>query len=151
VIRLALRVALLATIAVVTACASAAAPAATTVPSTETPPPSTSAPTPTQPPATTPSPAITASAPPSLVQSGNVTVEIGDNFYLPEQVIVTTGTTVLWVNRGQMTHTASARDESFESGNLEFGQTYQKVFVVLGRYTYYCVQHEDMIGIVEVR
>jgi plastocyanin len=154
VIRVALRIALLATIAVVTACASAAAPAATAVPPTESSaPPSTLAPTPTptQSPATTPSPAITASTPPSVVQSGNVTVEIGDNFYLPEQVIVTTGTTVLWVNRGQMTHTASARDESFESGNLEFGQTYQKVFVVLGRYTYYCVQHEDMIGIVEVR
>ena len=80
-----------------------------------------------------------------------MTVEIGDNFYLPQFVIVTSGTRVSWVNRGQMTHTASARDESFESGNLEFGQTYEKVFEVLGRYTYYCVQHEDMIGIVEVR
>ena len=66
-------------------------------------------------------------------------------------MIVTSGTRVSWVNRGQMTHTASARDKSFESGNLEFGQTYQNVFVVLGRFTYYCVQHEDMIGIVEVR
>jgi plastocyanin len=66
-------------------------------------------------------------------------------------VLVTSGTRVLWANRGQMTHTASARDESFDSGNLEFGQTYERVFALVGRYSYYCVQHEDMIGIVEVR
>jgi plastocyanin len=159
VIRLALRVALLTTIGVVTACAAAApasAPAATPTATTATtapPPPSTQ--TPTSAPTSTPQPATpspAASAPATAqVLSGSTTVEIGDNFYLPQLVIIATGTRVMWVNRGQMTHTASARDESFNSGNMEFGQTYERVFAVVGRYTYYCVQHEDMIGIVEVR
>lgn len=122
--------------------ATATAPAATTAATTAATPTAAATPTPT---------AAPASSAPPVIQSGNVTVEIGDNFYLPELVIVTAGTRVLWVNRGQMTHTASARDESFDSGNLEFGQSYTRVFAVLGRYTYYCVQHEDMIGIVEVR
>ena len=142
-------------IAVVTACA-AAVPATTITPSAATsapPPTSTPTSTPVPPPtaqATTPGPAVSASAP-SQVQSGTTTVEIGDNFYLPQTVLITTGTRVMWVNRGQMTHTASARDESFNSGNMEFGQTYERVFAVVGRFTYYCVQHEDMIGIVDVR
>jgi plastocyanin len=142
VIRIVLRVALSMAIAGVTACASASAPAST--------PTATPAPISTAPPAT-PSPAVSTSVPPSEIPSGTTTVEIGDNFYLPQQVNVSVGARVLWVNRGQMTHTASARDESFESGNMEFGQTYEHVFAVAGRYTYYCVQHEDMIGIVEVR
>jgi plastocyanin len=147
VIRFSLRVALLTTIAIVTACAAASpvsAPAATPTGATAT-----SAPTAT-PQLITASPAVSASPTPR-VQSGTTTVEIGDNFYLPQTVIITTGSRVMWVNRGQMTHTASARDESFDSGNLEFGQGYERVFAVVGRYTYYCVQHEDMIGIVEVR
>src|SRR5687767_1485094 len=158
VMRLALRVALLTMIAIVTACASASAPATPPTASTVTPEAATatSPPTPTSAPTltaqpTTPSPAVSASAPPSEVRPATATVEIGDNFYLPQQVTVSTGARVLWVNRGQMTHTASARDESFESGNMEFGQTYEHVFALAGRYTYYCVQHEDMIGIVEVR
>jgi plastocyanin len=142
-------------VAAITACASASVPATTApdVSAVTSPPsaPTTITPT-TEPTATaqvtTPSPAVGA---PSEVQSGTAPVEIGDNFYLPELVIVTAGTRVRWVNRGQMTHTASARDESFGSGNMEFGQAYERVFALPGRYTYYCVQHEDMIGIVEVR
>ena len=151
------RVLLAATVAVATACAAASQP---TVTPAQTPTPAQTATqaqtaTPTQTTtsrvqSTAPSPAATASSP-GEVRSGTTTVEIGDNFYLPQLVIVTVGTRVMWVNRGQMTHTASARDESFSSGNMEFGQAYERVFAVAGRYTYYCVQHEDMNGIVEVR
>jgi len=136
---------LAATIAVVTACAAASQPAApvqtATQAQTTTPPATATATQTTTPPVQTVAPS----------PSGTTTVEIGDNFYLPQLVVVAVGTRVLFVNRGQMTHTASARDESFNSGNLEFGQSYERVFAVVGRFTFYCVQHEDMNGIIEVR
>jgi len=142
---LARRVVLAAAIAVVTACAAASQPSAAvqtpTRAQTTTPPATATATQTTTPPVQTVAPS----------PSGTTTVEIGDNFYLPQLVLVAPGTRVLFVNRGQMTHTASARDESFNSGNLEFGQSYERVFAVVGRFTFYCVQHEDMNGIIEVR
>lgn len=57
---------------------------------------------------------------------------MGDQWFLPQQVVVSAGTIVLWINRGQLAHTATARDSS-------------------GRYLYFCTLHGDMIGEVNVR
>ena len=86
-----------------------------------------------------------------VVQSGTATVEVGDQFFIPPQIIVTVGTTVLWINRGQLTHTATARDRSFGSGTMEFGNGYAFTFTKPGRHQYYCQLHGDMIGEVDVR
>jgi plastocyanin len=86
-----------------------------------------------------------------VVQSGTATVEVGDQFFIPPQIIATVGTTVLWINRGQLTHTATARDRSFGSGNMEFGNAFSYTFTRVGIYQYYCQLHGDMIGEVDVR
>jgi len=97
----------------------------------------------------TPAPTSAGSAAPSF--SGSATVEVGDQWYIPPQIIVTVGTTVLWINRGQLAHTATARDRSFGSANMEFGYTYSFTFTKPGRYQYYCLLHGDMFGEVDVR
>ena len=83
--------------------------------------------------------------------SGSATVEMGDQWFLPEQIVVSVGTTVTWVNRGQVAHTATARDGSFDSKNLEFGRTFAYTFTKPGRYSYFCTLHGDMIGEVDAR
>src|SRR4029077_13478553 len=97
----------------------------------------------------TPAPTSAGSAAPLF--SGSATVEVGDQWFLPPQIIVTPGTTVLWINRGQLAHTATARDRSFSSPNMEFGYTYAFTFTKPGRYQYYCLLHGDMFGEVDVR
>lgn len=83
--------------------------------------------------------------------SGAATVEMGDQWFLPEQIVVSVGTTVTWIDRGQLAHTATARDGSFDSRNLEFGRSFAFTFTTPGRYPYFCALHTDMIGEVDVR
>ena len=83
--------------------------------------------------------------------SGSATVEIGDRFFIPPQLIVTTGTTVTWVNRGQEEHTATAREGPFGSSSLAFGASYKFTFTKPGVYQYFCMNHGDMRGQIEVR
>ena len=83
--------------------------------------------------------------------SGSATVDMGDQWFLPEQIVVAVGTTVTWINRGQLAHTATARDGSFDSKNLEFGRSFAFTFARPGRYLYFCTLHGDMIGEVDVR
>jgi plastocyanin len=98
----------------------------------------------------TPAPTSVGTGAPA-VQSGAATVEVGDQFFIPPQIVVTVGTSVLWINRGQLTHTATARDRSFSSPSMEFGYTFSFTFTKPGRYLYYCLLHGDMIGEVDVR
>ncbi len=97
----------------------------------------------------TPAPTPVGSRTPEVL-SGTVTVEMGDEFFLPTAITVTVGTTVTWVNRGQDAHTATARDGSFGSPTLDFGGSYSYTFMKRGRYEYTCLFHTDMFGVVVV-
>jgi plastocyanin len=97
----------------------------------------------------TPTPTSVGNAP--EIFSGSATVEIGDRFFIPPQLVVTGGTTVTWVNRGQEEHTATARDGSFGSSSLAFGTSYKFTFTKAGVYQYFCMNHGDMRGQIEVR
>ena len=98
----------------------------------------------------TPAPtSVGSAAPPSF--SGFAMIEMGDQWFLPPQIVVTVGSVVTWINRGQLSHTATARDRSFGSPNIEFGNTFSYTFTKPGRYPYYCLLHGDMFGEVDVR
>jgi len=93
----------------------------------------------------TPTP-TSAGSPTQRVLSGKAEIEIGDQFFLPSQVMVAVGTIVTWTNRGQMGHTATARDRSFGSSTLGFNQSYSFTFAKPGRYQFFCMTHTDMFG-----
>ncbi|TME37724.1 MAG: hypothetical protein E6I57_10840 [Chloroflexi bacterium] len=93
----------------------------------------------------TPTPTSAGSRAPQVL-SGTAAIEVGDQFFLPSQITVKVGTTVTWINHGQVLHTATARDNSFNSSNLEFGGTYKFTFTKAGRFPYYCMNHSDMFG-----
>ena len=56
------------------------------------------------------------------------------------------GAIVVWYNNDSVTHTVTARDNSFDSGNLSPGDTFRYTFERSGTFDYYCEIHPSMIG-----
>jgi plastocyanin len=88
--------------------------------------------------------------------------------YVPEEVTVMVGQTVVWTNTSTLVHTvtadpALARErrevhlpegaQPFDSGQIAPGATFRHTFDVPGLYVYFCIPHEleDMIGRINVR
>lgn len=72
--------------------------------------------------------------------------------YSPVNVTVVVGVnnTVTWVNEDAMPHTVTAFDGSFDSGNLDQGQSFTHTFEKTGIYSYTCIYHHWMHGMVTV-
>ena len=88
-----------------------------------------------------------------------VTIEPGaaaqtsNTYYSPATITVVMGVnnTVTWVNADDAPHTVTASDGSFNSGNLNGGQSWSHTFAEPGTYTYYCSYHPWMKGTVIVK
>ncbi len=78
---------------------------------------------------------------------GNQSIELMNTSFNPQQVTVKVGTTVVWTNKDSMAHTVTADDKSFDSGNLNPGQTFKFTFTKAGTYRYYCRYHGGPNGI----
>jgi plastocyanin len=72
--------------------------------------------------------------------SGAVVIEAAEQYFNPELVTVTVGTTVVW-NDVQGTHDMVADDRSFASAVLIEGGKYSHTFNSAGRYRYICTLH----------
>ena len=72
--------------------------------------------------------------------------------YSPQQIVVVIGVnnTVTWVNNDNVPHTVTAKDGSFDSGNLNPGQSFTYTFTKAGTYAYTCTYHSWMNGTVIV-
>ena len=72
--------------------------------------------------------------------------------YSPPNITVVIGinNTVKWVNYDSMPHTVTAVDGSFDSGNLDPGQSFVHTFNTPGTYVYVCIYHHWMEGTVIV-
>ncbi|OQP62880.1 hypothetical protein A3860_26585 [Niastella vici] len=57
---------------------------------------------------------------------------------------VKAGTTVTWTNNDNVTHTVTADDNSFNSGDITAGHSYTKTFSVQGTFPYHCIYHSMM-------
>jgi len=80
-------------------------------------------------------------APPPQIE-----VAINGFAYNPAILNVPVGTTVVWYNNDLVTHTVTARDNLFESGNLSPGDTFRYTFEQSGALEYYCRIHPSMVG-----
>lgn len=69
----------------------------------------------------------------------------------PETLQVDAGTKVTWTNRDPTPHTVTARDDSFDSGNLGEGKKFSTTLREPGRYRYVCAIHPSMAGTITVR
>jgi len=71
--------------------------------------------------------------------------------FAPKTITVNVGDTVSWKNVGQQTHTITADDRSFDSGNLAPGKTFTHTFTKAGTFKFHDQDHPGMTGTVVVQ
>lgn len=81
--------------------------------------------------------------------SGN-TISIYNMLFGTGSLTVKAGTTVTWTNGDNMTHTVTADDGSFASGDLKYGSTYSHTFSTTGSFPYHCTYHSGMTATIVV-
>lgn len=80
-------------------------------------------------------------------------VEIYDSGFRPEEITISKGGTVRWVNRGSDDHTVqsdmfpqeSGKDKKY-SGRLAPGESWEKTFNVEGFYNYFDLYDDELKG-----
>jgi plastocyanin len=100
-------------------------------------------------PASSPGPPA-ASEPAGVSAPAPASVAIEDFEFSPPRVRVAAGGEVTWTNTGAAPHTATADDQSFDSGILSPQGSFSRRFDVPGTYDYVCLVHPNMVGVVEV-
>jgi plastocyanin len=87
---------------------------------------------------------------PSGEASKSEKVDIVEFTYQPDPVVVQVGGKVIWQNQDTAPHTATADDDSFDTGTIEKGKIGSETFKQAGTITYFCEIHPTMHGSVEV-
>jgi plastocyanin len=67
-----------------------------------------------------------------------VVVSIQDGYFDPAHIVVAPGTTVRWVNEGDLPHHVTADNGLFDSGPLYPGDSFRVTFEGQGTVTYHC-------------
>jgi plastocyanin len=90
-----------------------------------------------------------------VIPNGNA--EVGNvGFYIPLNLQVTGGTTVVWINDDNIPHTIQSQDEKgnvlslFNSKALKTGERFAYKFNESGVYHYFCTIHPWRVGVVTV-
>lgn len=87
----------------------------------------------------------------NAVATDSVTIQ--NYAFSPTTIKVKAGTTVTWTNQDAVQHNIIANNASAAAPNgplIGRGETYKFTFTKAGTYTYYCMPHPYMHGIVEV-
>jgi len=86
---------------------------------------------------------------PTADTSVSNTISIVNMAFNPTSYSVPVGTTVTWVNNDTVAH--SIKSTSFNSDNLNPGQSYSFTFSASGTYSYSCGIHPTMQGSITVQ
>ena len=76
--------------------------------------------------------------------------------YIPADLVISAGTSVIWENEDNAAHLATSGTPSegpdgvFDSGMIMGGATYEYEFSETGEFVYYCLVHTWMVGTVTV-
>jgi plastocyanin len=80
----------------------------------------------------------------SQIQSQSSEVELKNFAFSPSVITVSAGSKIRFTNSDSVVHTVTARDGSFDSGNLSKGESYTHIFETPGEYILYCIPHDFM-------
>ncbi len=80
--------------------------------------------------------ALALAIPPHAAEASHATVALADAVSLPRSVTVQAGGKVSWVNQDSRAHTIAAVDGSWNSGPIQPGATFERVFARAGTYAY---------------
>lgn len=87
----------------------------------------------------------------AVIKSGHVTVQISNFAFSPTQITVKAGTRVTWTNHDKTAHTATANNNSFDTGTIAPKASKTVDFKKPGTYKYHCAFHAFMTGTVVVK
>ena len=87
----------------------------------------------------------------TVAKAGAHTVVIKNFSFHPPKLTVARGSAIKVTNGDGVTHTFSARDGSFSTGDLAGGKTATIALNKSGTFSYYCKIHNYMIGTLEVQ
>jgi plastocyanin len=79
-----------------------------------------------------------------------VEVEISQVAFRDREIRVPAGTTVRWVNKDPVGHTATADDQTWGSAMIGPGEFWEFTFEQQGEFPYHCIPHPFMKGVVIV-
>jgi len=83
------------------------------------------------------------------------TVEMHDDFFKPKVITIAVGDSIVWVNKGEHRHTATADDKSWNTKYIKGGEKSKPIkFEKAGKVPYHCIPHkeeEKMTGTVIVK
>lgn len=91
-----------------------------------------------------------------IIPNGNANIE-HTGFYIPLNLEIKSGTTVVWVNEDEVPHTVQSLDNEgniiglFNSAPLKTGERFTYTFEKEGVYNYYCSLHPWRVGLITVR
>ena len=77
-------------------------------------------------------------------------VSIANMTFNPASITVKAGTKVTWTNNDVMTHTVTADDASFNSGDISSGGIFSFTFSTVGTFNYHCSIHPSMTATITV-
>jgi plastocyanin len=80
-----------------------------------------------------------------------VTAAIQDFTFQPGRIEVDAGTTVVWTNGGQVSHSVTSEQGGFDTGLLEPAERRGLTFSKPGTYPFHCTPHPFMTGVIVVR
>jgi len=78
-------------------------------------------------------------------------VAIENYAFQPDPITIAVGTTVIWTNRDEVTHTVVSSDKLFASPELETNRSFEFTFRKAGTFPYFCTLHPEMKGKVIVK
>jgi plastocyanin len=76
-----------------------------------------------------------------FAQDADATVDMQGISFVPTEIHVGPGATVLWTNSSPLAHTVTADDGAFDSGMVAPGDTFSMFFDTPGVYQYFCQPH----------
>ena len=94
---------------------------------------------------------LTYSLLPRSAEAAPVAVTIEYQSFHPGALDALPGDVITWSNHGGRTHTVTADDGTFDSGDVSEGGQFTWSFTNPGMYMYHCAIHRGMVGEIDVR
>jgi plastocyanin len=88
---------------------------------------------------------------PAGASAANQDVNILFAQFSPGAIDVLPGETVHWSNISERTHTVTADNDAFDSGDVLGGESYDHTYTTVGAFPYHCTIHAGMTGEIDVR
>ncbi|MFA5745466.1 MAG: cupredoxin family copper-binding protein [archaeon] len=82
---------------------------------------------------------------------GSVNIQISNLAFKPQAITVYAGTTVVWKNMDNVSHTVTFDNGGFDSGEITLGNSKSYTFTSSGKFAYHCTMHSNMNGTIVVR